>query len=494
MLATLALSLVGLTVFATTADAAKSGADVGGNSKTHKDPRTGVELKLDTPLVSLAATDYVIVSSPSTLVTKAQKFKSFKSYMDGKSSSVYLMTKADAQAFKGSSTDVQIETAKPIKVATTQTPTPSWGLDRIDSATALDSSYSYDSTGTGVKAYVVDTGISSSQADFGGRVGAGYSYIQDNYGTTDCHGHGTHVSGTIAGNTYGVAKATSLIPVRVLDCTGSGTNLGVIAGINWIVSSHTGGPAVINMSIGGGFDSALNNAIANATAAGFVVVVAAGNEAKDACLSSPSSAASAITVSAVDQVNKFASFSNFGSCVDIAAPGVSITSDYIGTSTATATMSGTSMAAPHVAGVVARMLQTNPTKTPAQISADLSANSAQNVITSLPAGTANKVLNLQVATAATSPATPSPVITKGASNLTVTVSVPTGSARPTGYKFETYKNGALWSSASAAVSSTTTSVKYTTPKIAKRSGTYVVKVTATNSAGSATFTSNGYVF
>ena len=270
-----------------------------------------------------------------------------------------------------------------------------WGLDRIDQrALPLDGHYKYNYDGTGVTAYVVDTGIYAAHVQFGSRVSAsGFTAITDGNGTNDCHGHGTHVSGTIGGSTYGVAKNVTLVPVRVLDCNGSGSTSGVIAGLNWVVGAHQAGvPAVANLSLGGALSTTLNAAVAAAVADGVTVAVAAGNSAADACLSSPSSEPSALTVGASDSADQQASFSNFGKCVDIYAPGVGITSSYIGSPTTYASMSGTSMASPHVAGVAALYLQANPTATPAQVATALTNASTKNVVLKLGAGSPNQLL------------------------------------------------------------------------------------------------------
>ena len=263
----------------------------------------------------------------------------------------------------------------PMKSVAEQTPVPSWGLDRLDALTnPLDNSYTYFSEGTGSTVYVIDTGVYSGHSDFSGRVVAGYSAIADGRGSEDCQGHGTHVAGTIAGNKYGVAKSSRVVAVRVLDCTGSGYSSSVVAGINWAVASHPGGPGVINLSLGGGANSAVDSAIADATAAGLVVVVAAGNDSADACNYSPARAPSAITIGATDRTDARASYSNTGSCVDLYAPGSSITSAGIAGSTSTATMSGTSMASPHIAGLAARLMQAQPGITASGIRDRLTAN------------------------------------------------------------------------------------------------------------------------
>src|SRR6266540_5097522 len=264
-----------------------------------------------------------------------------------------------------------------------------WGLDRIDkSALPLSQTYTYTSTGAGVHAYIIDTGIWTLHPDFGGRA----NNVYDAYGATgeDCHGHGTHVSGTIGGATYGVAKAVSLHGVRVLSCAGLGLTSQIIAGIDWVRANHVK-PAVANMSLGGGISQALNDATTNLWNAGVFVAVAAGNDNVDACTASPASASGAFTAAASTKTDAKASYSNWGTCVEAYAPGSAIVSDFlVGT---TMSLSGTSMASPHVAGVRALYKGTFGDAPSATVSSWIISNSTGGVITGNPGGTPNRLLN-----------------------------------------------------------------------------------------------------
>jgi subtilisin family serine protease len=349
-----------------------------------------------------------------------------------------------------------VELDQPVYALDTQNPTPSWGLDRIDQrALPLNSTFTATAKGAGVDAYIVDTGILSTHSDFTGRMGAGYSAINDGNGTNDCNGHGTHVAGTTAGTTHGIAKSATLIPVRVLGCTGSGTNSGVIAGLEWIISHHTAGtPAVANMSLGGGASAALDLAVQNVINDGVVMAVAAGNDGLNACNYSPARAVNAITVGSTTTTDARSSFSNTGTCVDIFAPGSLITSSWIGSSTAITTISGTSMASPHVAGVAAVLIGRYPTSTPAEIATMLRTSATPNVVTSAGTGSPNYLLYLDplggpiVAPPPVTPVAPSAptgiTITPSSGSLSVRFTAGAAGTSPiTSYKYSV-NGGTTW--------------------------------------------------
>jgi len=277
--------------------------------------------------------------------------------------------------------------------ATQSTPAGLWGLDRIDQRDLpLSGTYTYNFTGSGVKAYIVDTGINTAHNEFGGRAIDGYDAVDGSLPAADCHGHGTHVSGTVGGATYGVAKGVTLVAVRVLDCNGSGSNSGVIAGVNWVTSNHAAGaPAVANMSLGGGISQALDDAVNAAIADGVTFGVAAGNDNVDACGGSPSRVAAAITVGSTTNTDARSSFSNWGTCLDIFAPGSSILSAWYTSNTATNTISGTSMATPHVVGVAALYLAQNGFQSPSTVRDALVNNASLNKLTGV-AGSPNRLL------------------------------------------------------------------------------------------------------
>ncbi|MEV0474679.1 S8 family peptidase [Streptomyces prunicolor] len=277
---------------------------------------------------------------------------------------------------------------------TTQSSAP-WGLDRIDQAALpLSGTYTYpDSAGTGVTVYVIDTGVRITHTQISGRAAYGYDAVDGDTTASDGNGHGTHVATTIAGSTYGVAKKANIVAVRVLDNSGSGTTAGVIAGIDWVTSNHTT-PAVANMSLGGSASTSLDTAVANSISSGVTYAVAAGNSAANASSYSPARVSTAITVGATTSTDAKASYSNYGSILDIFAPGSSILAGYNTSDTATATLSGTSMATPHVAGAAAVYLSGHTSSTPAQVATALVNGATSGVVTSAGTGSPNKLLKL----------------------------------------------------------------------------------------------------
>lgn len=307
------------------------------------------------------------------------------------------MSAAQAARLADDPSVAYVEQNRVMTATDTQSPVPSWGLDRIDQESLpLDDSYTYGNSGAGVTAYIIDTGILNSHEDFGGRAVSGTDTVDGDDDATDCAGHGTHVAGTVGGSAHGVAKEASLVGVRVLDCSGSGSFDGVIAGIDWVTADHEAGePAVANMSLGGGFSQAVNDAVSAAVADGVTFALAAGNDyAADACDGSPSSTPEAITVGATQDDDARAEYSNIGSCVDIFAPGSDITSAWYTGDTDTNTISGTSMATPHVAGAAALVLGGNPAATPAEVGDALTGAALQDVVTDPGTGSPNLLLNV----------------------------------------------------------------------------------------------------
>lgn len=271
-----------------------------------------------------------------------------------------------------------------------------WGIDRIDQRDLpLNSTYNYDRTGAGVKAYIIDTGIRLSHSDLGGRAIDGHDAVDGSLPAADCNGHGTHVAGTVGGTTWGVAKNVTLVAVRVLDCAGSGTWAGVIAGVDWVTANHAAGaPAVANMSLGGGAATSVDDAVRASIADGVTYSISAGNDSGgDACTKTPARVAEALTVASSTSTDARSSFSNIGTCVDIFAPGSSITSAWHTSDTATNTISGTSMSAPHVAGVAALYLEANPSASPAAVAQALKDNATPNKITNAGTGSPNLLLH-----------------------------------------------------------------------------------------------------
>ncbi len=304
------------------------------------------------------------------------------------------MTEADALALSEDPSVAYVEENGRVQAsAVTTQPGATWGLDRVDQASLpLDTKFNQLGQGEGATIFVIDTGILATHTDFGARVALpGYTAIQDGRGSTDCNGHGTHVAGTTAGTAWGIAKKATLIPVRVLDCAGSGSNEGVIAGINYVAQRNLP-RAVANMSLGGAASAAVDQAVAGAYTAGVVMAVAAGNDNLDACNYSPARAPVAITVGATAIDDSRSTFSNYGTCVDISAPGTNITSAWITNNTSTNTISGTSMASPHVAGAIAAYRAANPTATPAQVATAITGKAITGKITNV-TGSPNLLLN-----------------------------------------------------------------------------------------------------
>ena len=338
---------------------------------------------------------YIVVLKNGTVTTKSAGLartyggkvkQTFGTVVNGFEATI---SEASAKRLAADPSVAYVEQNQKVSLFATQA-NATWGLDRIDQrARPLSTTYTYSTTASNVTAYIIDTGILYSHSDFGGRASFGYDAVGS--GGVDCNGHGTHVAGTVGGNTYGVAKAVKLVGVRVLSCSGSGTTAGVIAGVNW-VTNNARKPAVANMSLGGGVSTTLDNAVASSISSGVTYALAAGNSTANACNSSPARVASAITVGATTSTDAKASYSNYGTCLDIFAPGSSITSDWYTSTTATNTISGTSMASPHVAGAAALVLATNTTFTPAQVRDRLVSNSTPNVVTSPGTGSPNRLL------------------------------------------------------------------------------------------------------
>ncbi|HET9654947.1 MAG TPA: S8 family peptidase [Kineosporiaceae bacterium] len=415
------------------------------------------------------------------------------------------MTTAQLDAIRRDADVAYIEPDQIVHTDTTQTGA-TWGLDRIDQRSLpLDGSYTYTPTGAGVTAYIIDTGIRASHSQFGGRAVSGYDAVGDGNGTNDCNGHGTHVSGTIGGSTYGVAKGVKLVAVRVLDCQGSGTTSGVIAGIDWVTANHAS-PAVANMSLGGGVSATLDAAVNSSIASGVTYAIAAGNSSADACTESPARVPAAITVgAATSSDSRDTTYSNYGSCLDVFAPGTDITSSWNTSDSATNTISGTSMATPHVTGVAALYLEGNPAATPAAVASAITSTATPNVLASVGTGSPNLLLYAPLTGGVTPPppppgnscATPTTTYTgtlatsgssqykPGSTGITITASGTilgclTG---PAAADFDLYlqkKSGATWTTVASSLGSTSTeSITYTA-----KAGTYRWRVSSYSGTGS----------
>ena len=400
------------------------------------------------------------------------------------------LTSAEVAQLRADPDVALVERDGQVHTMTTQAPTPSWGLDRIDQVSLpLNNSYTYTRTGAGVHFYGIDTGILYAHTDFGGRASAGFDAVTSGGNAVDCNGHGTHTASTAAGTVYGVAKGMTVIGVRVLDCSGSGSVSGVIAGVDW-VTQHAIKPAVANMSLGGGLSAALDSTVAASIASGVVYAIASGNgdifgNPQDACGFSPADVPTAITVNASTITDARASFSNYGPCTDLYAPGVNITAAWLGANNSTTnTISGTSMATPHVAGVVGLYLEANPSATPAQVAAALVANASSNKITNPLANTPNKLLYMGFIPAGSNQP-PTASITQPANNASFVQGVSVSFAG-SGNDPETgaLSGGALtWTSDRDGPIGTGTSFSKTNLSV----GTHVITLTATD-AQSATGT------
>ncbi|QTR03840.1 S8 family peptidase, partial [Saccharothrix algeriensis] len=365
----------------------------------------------------------------------------------------------------------------PVKATGTQPNPPSWGLDRVDQQNLpLDSSYTYPNGAGNVTAYVIDTGIKITHQDFGGRASWGTNTVDSN--NTDCHGHGTHVAGTVGGTRYGVAKEVKLVAVKVLNCQGSGTSAGVVNGVNWVARNAVK-PAVANMSLGGSADTATDTAVRNLVAAGVTTAVASGNDNQNACNYSPARVREAISTNASTRTDGRASFSNWGTCTDIFAPGQDITSTWHTSDSATNTISGTSMASPHVAGAAAIYVSANPSATPAQVETALVNAATSGKISNPGTGSPNKLLYV-TGPPVTNPTVTNPGSQNGAVGTPASLQLSaTGGTAPYTFTATGLPPG-LTISPSGQVSGTPTTA-----------GTYTVTVTVTDSAsrtGTATFT------
>ncbi|MFD0202845.1 MULTISPECIES: S8 family peptidase [Saccharothrix] len=471
-LATAAITATGLAAGTTPALAE---ADIVGTSNPTaiKDSYIVVYNELSTQSVDVLTADLSAKYDAKVDFTYRHAFKGFAG----------TLSERDARRLAAEPGVAYVQQNGEVKATATQPNPPSWGLDRIDQRDLpLNSSYTYPNDGTGVTAYIIDTGIRTTHSDFGGRASWGTNTVDSN--NTDCNGHGTHVAGTVGGTAHGVAKGVRLIAVKVLNCQGSGSFAGVAAGIDWVTGHHTSGPAVANMSLGGsGSDPTGEAAVRNSIADGVTYAIASGNSNANACNFTPARVAEAITVNASTNTDARASFSNWGTCTDIFAPGQNITSAWMTNDTATNTISGTSMAAPHVAGGAAVLLGATPSLTPAQVADAMIANSTPNKITSPGTGSPNRLLFVNTG----DPGGPgSPSVTPPG-NQTGSVGTATslqlkasGGTSPYTWSATGLPPGLAIAASTGLISGTPTTA-----------GTYTVTATATDSAGktgSTTFT------
>ncbi|MGH3863431.1 S8 family serine peptidase [Actinokineospora sp.] len=392
------------------------------------------------------------------------------------------MTPAQARRLAADPAVAIVEQDAVVRISEDQFNPPSWGLNRVDQRNLpLDNKYSYGTRASNVTAYVIDTGVRVSHSTFEGRATWGTNTVDSN--NTDCHGHGTHVAGTVGGKEYGVAKGVKVVAVKVLNCSGSGSNTGVISGVDWVTRNAVK-PAVANMSLGGGAAASLDTAVRNSIAAGITYALASGNDNGNACNYSPARVTEGITVNASDRNDARAGFSNFGTCTDIFAPGVGITSAWMTNDTATNTISGTSMAAPHVAGAAAVWLGNRPSDTPAQVQAGLIAASTPNKVTNPGTGSPNRLLYIDPGTPSNPVALPSPGNQTGTVGVATSVKVSaTGGTAP-----YTWSGTGLPPGIAVGPSTTQSVAVEGTPTTA---GSYNASVTVKDAAGTtatATFT------
>jgi len=407
-----------------------------------------------------------------------------------------LALQVPAQALEGIRRNPNVRAIEPDQLVTVEDAQTgaTWGIDRIDQhVLPLDHTYNFEGNGAGVTVYIFDTGIRFDHAEFEGRARPGYDVFNDGQNGLDCHGHGTHVAGTVGGKTYGVAKGVTLVAVRVLSCSGSGSYSGIIAAMDWVVQNN-GGPAVANFSLGGGASSAVNSALTTMIQSGVATAVSAGNDGGDACLKTPASTPDAVTVGATTSSDARASYSNYGSCVDVFAPGSSITSAYNSSTTATAVMSGTSMASPHATGVLALLKGQQPDLNSLELRDWLVAIATQKIVIGANSPNAHLLYSL---TGYAGPISPPPVepptdpdpsypptapsnlraTVKGQSNVKLSWTDQSGDE--TGFRIERQDDSGLWTPL-AATSPNGTSY---TDSSAQKGQSYGYRVRAFNAAG-----------